>query len=105
MNLAAENADAFRAAKEAVELIENADAAADERGEGRAGDPEFGEWAQTEDEARIKNEIDDVGDPEQTNGDGGVTGAEEDSVVMKEMPDGAAAADGYAGDAGIGSQD
>src|SRR5260370_11588749 len=105
MNLAAENADARRAAEQAIELIENADAAADERGEGRAGDPEFGEWAQTKDEARIKDEIDDVGDPEQTHGDGGVTGAAEDRVVKKEKHDGAAAAEGDARVAGTDGED
>src|SRR5713226_169091 len=105
VNLAAENADALRAPEETIELIENADAAADERGEGRAGDPEFGEWTPTEDEARIEDEIDDVGDPEQTHGDGGVTGAAKDGVVKKEKHYYATAAEGDARVAGTGGED
>src|SRR6266849_4006962 len=75
MDLAAEDADAFRAAQEAIELIEHADAAAGERGEGCAGNAKLGERPPAEDEARVEDEVDDVGDPEQTHGDGGVTRA------------------------------
>src|SRR5207302_4771912 len=83
MKLAAENADALRAAEKAVELIKHADASAGESGEGRAGDAQLWEWSPAKDEARVENEIDDVGDPEQTHGDGGVTCAAEDGVVEK----------------------
>ncbi len=79
--LLTENADALGAAEKAIELIEHADAAAGEGGEGGTGDAEFREGSPTEDKARIKDEIDDVGDPEQTHGDGGVTSAAEDGVV------------------------
>src|SRR6266705_4128848 len=84
MNLAAQDADALGPAEEAIELIEDADAAAGERGEGRAGDAKLGERPPAEDEARVEHEVDDVGDPQQTHGDGGVTRATEDGVVEKE---------------------
>src|SRR5204863_274910 len=48
-----------------------------------ADDAELWEWSPAKDEARVENEIDDVGDPEQTHGDGGVTCAAEDGVVEK----------------------
>src|SRR5438477_2243051 len=81
MKLAAENADALRAAEKAVELIKHADASAGESGEGRAGDAQLGAWSAAKDEARDEHEIDDVGDPEQTHGDGGITCAAADGVV------------------------
>jgi len=62
-------------------------------------------WPDAEDKARIKNQIDDVGDPEQTHGDGGVTGAAEDGVVQKEKENGAAAAERDARVAGTGLHD
>src|SRR5947207_2132396 len=102
MKLAAENADALRAAEETVELIEHADAAAGEGRESRAGHPKFWERTPAKDEARVENEIDDVGYPEQTHGDGSVTRAAEDGVVEKEEHDGGATAEG---DAGVGGAD
>src|SRR5713226_7378633 len=105
MDLAAEDADAFRAAQETIELIENADAAAGEGGECRAGDAKLGERCPAEDEARVEDEVDDVGDPQQAHGDGGVTRAAEDGVVEKEKHDGAAAAEGDARVAGTDGED
>src|SRR5438876_3755793 len=105
MKLAAENADALRAAEETIELIEHADAAAGEGRESRTGDSKFWERSPAEDEARVENEIDDVGDPEQTHGDGGVTRAAEDGVVEKEEHDGGATAEGDAGVAGADGND
>src|SRR5713101_350188 len=96
MNLAAQDANAFGAAKETIELVEHANAASGECSESRTGNAKLGEWSPAEDEARIKDEIDDVGDPEQTHGDGGVTGAAEDGVVEKEHHDRSAAAKGDA---------
>ena len=63
-NLAAEDADALAAAQQAVELIQHANAAARERGQGGAGDTELGEWSPAEDQARVEDEIDDVRDPQ-----------------------------------------
>src|SRR6266849_486855 len=96
MNLAAQDANALGAAEETIELVEHADAASGERSESRTGNAKLGEWSPTEDEARIEDKIDDVGDPEQTHGDGGVTGAAEDGVVEKEHHDRSAAAEGDA---------
>src|SRR5438132_2793816 len=100
MKLAAENADALRAAEETIELREHANSAAGEGGEGRAGDAQLWEWSAAEDEAGIENEIDDVGNPEQTHGDGGVTCTADDGVAQKEEHDGGAPAEGDAGVAG-----
>jgi hypothetical protein len=105
MDLAAEDADALRAAEETIELIEHADAAADEDGEGGSGDAEFGERAPAEDEAGVENEIDDVGDPEEAHSDGGIACAAEDGVVEKKQHDGAAAAEGDARVAGTDGED
>src|SRR5256712_2451481 len=90
MDLAAQDADALGAAEQPIELIEHADAATGERGEGRAGNAELGKGAPAEAEARVEDEIDDVGDPQQAHGDGGVTRAAEDGVVEKKHHDGAA---------------
>jgi len=103
--LVAQDANALRATEEAVELIEHADAAAGEGGEGGAGDAKFGERPPAKDEARVEDEIDDVGDPEQTHGDGGVTRAAEDGVVEKEKHDRSAAAESDAGVAGADGND
>jgi len=46
MDLAAEDADALGATEKAVELVEHADAAAGESGEGGSGDAELGERSQ-----------------------------------------------------------
>src|SRR5216684_4035652 len=96
MNLAAQDADALRAAEEAIELVEHTNAASGECSESRTGNAKLGEWSPTEDEARIEDKIDDVGDPKQAHGDGGVTGAAEDGVVEKEHHDRSAAAKGDA---------
>src|SRR6266851_5698073 len=96
MNLAAQDANALGAAEETIELVEHANATSGECSESRTGNAKLGEWSPTEDEARIEDEIDDVGDPEQTHGDGGVTGAAEDGVVEKEHHDRSAAAKGDA---------
>ena len=98
-------ADALRTAEEPIELIENTDAAAGERGEGGAGDAKLGERPQAEDEARIEDKIDDVGYPEQTHGDGRITRAAEDGVIEKEQHDRAAAAEGNARVAGADCDD
>src|SRR6266446_1719434 len=90
MDLAAEDANALGALQKTIELVENADAAAGEGGKGRAGNAELWERSPAEDEAGVENEIDDVGDPEQAHGDGGVTRAAKDSVVEEEHHDGAA---------------
>src|SRR6266851_34238 len=102
MNLAAQDANAFGAAKEPIELVEHANAASGERSESRTGNAKLGEWSPAEDEARIEDEIDDVGDPEQAHSDGGVTGAAEDGVVEKEHHDRSAAAEGDACITGAG---
>src|SRR6266446_246998 len=104
-NLAAKDADAFGAAEQAIELIEHANAATSERGEGRAGDAELGERSPAEDEARVQYEIDDVGDPEQAHGDSGVTRAAEDGIVEEEQHDRSAAAEGDACVAGADRND
>src|SRR5713226_8758217 len=96
MNLAAQDADALGSAEETIELVEHANAASSECSKSRTGNTKLGEWSPTEDEARIEDKIDDVGDPEQTHGDGGVTGAAEDGVVEKEHHDRSAAAEGDA---------
>src|SRR6266853_943580 len=96
MNLAAEDTDAFCSAEQAIELVEHADAASGECSQSRAGNAKLGEWSPTENEARIEDEIDDVGDPEQAHGDSGVTSAAEDGVVEKEHHDRSAAAEGDA---------
>src|SRR6266446_2279146 len=103
--LLTKDANALGAAEQAVELIKDANAAAGERGEGGARYAELGERSPAEDEARVEDEVDDVGDPQQTHGDGGVTGAAEDSVVEKKQHDGAAAAEGDARVAGTGGDD
>src|SRR6266850_5924520 len=90
-DLAAEDADAFRTAEKAVELVEHADTAAGESGERGSGDAKLGERAPAENEAGVENEIDDVGDPEKAHGDGGVACAAEDGVVQKKHQDSAAA--------------
>src|SRR5882672_10985043 len=105
MDLAAEDADALRAAEEAIKLVEYADASAGESGEGGSGDAELGERSPAENEAGVEDEIDDVGDPEQTHGDGGVACAAEDGVIEKEQHDDAAAAEGDACVAGADSDD
>ena len=84
---------AFRATHQAVELVEHADAASGESGQRGAGDAETRKRAEAENEARIENEIDDVRDPEQTHGDGGVAGPAEDGVVEKQQQHGEAAAE------------
>jgi len=104
-NLAAQDADAFCAAQEAIELVEHADAAAGEGCESRSGDAQFREGAPAEDKARVEDEVDDVGDPQQAHGDGGVTRAAEDGVVEKEHHDRSAAAEGDAGIAGANGND
>src|SRR5258708_2717712 len=96
MNLAAEDTDAFCSAEQAIELVEHADAASGECSQSRAGNAKLGEWSPTENEARIEDQIDDVGDPEQAHGDSGVTSAAEDGVVEKEHHDRSAAAEGDA---------
>src|SRR6266852_581176 len=105
MNLAAQDADALGAAEKAIKLIEYADAAAGEGCKSRASHPKFWKRSPAKDEARVEDEIDDVGDPQQTHGDGGVTCAAEDSVVEKEHHDGGAAAEGDAGVAGADGND
>src|SRR5260370_21850717 len=104
-NLATKDADAFGAAEQAIELIEHTNAATGEGGEGRAGDAELGKRPPAEDETRVEYEIDDVGDPEQTHGDGGVTRAAEDGVVQEEKHDRSAAAERDAGVAGADRND
>src|SRR5260370_31535362 len=104
-NLATKDADAFGAAEQAIELIENADTAAGKRGEGRAGDTELWKRPPAENEARVEYKIDDVGDPQQTHGDGGVARSAEDGVVEKEHHDGSTAAEGDAGVAGADGND
>src|SRR5258708_39145257 len=96
MNLAAQDANALGAAEETIELVEHANATSGECSESRTGNAKLGEWSPTEDEARIEDKIDDVGDPKQAHGDGGVTGAAEDGVVEKEHHDRSAAAKGDA---------
>src|SRR6266436_7982724 len=103
--LAAEDADALGALQKTIELVENADAAAGEGGSGRAGDAKLGERPPAKNEARVEDEIDDVGDPEQTHGDGGVTRAAEDGIVEKEKHDRSAAAESDAGVAGADGND
>src|SRR5882757_8812893 len=105
MNLVAEDADALSAAEQAIELIEHADAAAGEGGQSGARDAEFWERSPAEDEARVEDEINDVGDPEQTHGDGRVACAAEDGIVEKEHHDRSAAAEGYTGVAGADGED
>jgi len=97
--------NALGAAQQAIELVENADAAADKGGGGGAGDAEAWEGAQAEDEAGVENEIDDVGNPEQAHGDGGVAGTAEDGVVEKEHENGATATERDARVAGTGGHD
>ncbi len=94
-----------RSRRQAIELVEHADAAASESGKGCAGDTELGERAPAENEAGVEDEIDDVGDPEQTHGDCGVASAAEDGVVEKKHQDGAAAAQGDTRVAGTDSDD
>src|SRR5260370_962354 len=104
-NLATKDADALGAAEQSIELIEHTNAATGEGGEGRAGDAELGKRPPAEDETRVEYEIDDVGDPEQTHGDGGVTRAAEDGVVQEEKHDRSAAAERDAGVAGADRND
>src|SRR6267378_6397248 len=105
MDLVAEDADALRAAEKAIELVEHADAAAGESGQGGSGDAELGERSPAENEAGVEDEIDDVGDPEQAHGDGGVAGSAEDGVVQKEQEYRAAAAESDARVAGADLDD
>src|SRR6266704_358768 len=70
-----------------------------------AQEAKHGERPPAEDEARVEHEVDDVGDPQQTHGDGGVTRATEDGVVEKEHHDGAAATEGDASVAGADGND
>src|SRR5258708_176250 len=95
-----ENADgdgvAGEGAQGRMERGEEGEGGGGERGEGGSGHAEVGERPPGENEARVEDEIDDVGDPEQTHGDSGVTGAAEDGVVEKEHHDGSAAAEGDA---------
>ena len=55
--------NAFRAAQQAIDLIEDADAAPAESGQGRTGDAELGKRPPAENEARVEDEINDVGNP------------------------------------------
>jgi len=82
-NLFAQDANALGAAKQAIELIEDADAAAGEGCERGASDAEFMKWPDAENEARVENEIDDVGDPEQTHGDGRIAGTAKMALFRK----------------------
>ncbi len=103
--LLTEDADALGAAEQAVELIKHANAAAGERGEGGAGDAQFWERSPAEDEARVENEVDDVGDPQQTHGDGRVTSTAEDGIVEEKHHDRAASGKRNARIAGTGGDD
>jgi len=60
VNLAAEDADALRAAEQAIELVQHADAAAGEGGKSRSGDPKLGERPPAENEAGVEEEIDEL---------------------------------------------
>jgi hypothetical protein len=104
-DLAAKDADALRAAEKAIELIENANAAACESGESSAGNAKLGKGAPAKDQARIEDKINDVGDPEEAHGDGCVAGAAEDGVVEEQQHDGAAATEGNAGVTGADGED
>ena len=70
---------------------------AGEGGERGAGDAESGEGPEAEDEAGIEDEVEDVGDPEQAHGDGGVSGTAEDGIIEKEQENHAGAAERDAG--------
>ena len=95
--LAAQNAEAFRTAEQAVKLIEHADAAAGESSEGRASDAELRKWPPAENETGIEDEIDDVRDPQKAHGDGRVAGPAKNGVVEKEHHDNATASERDAG--------
>src|SRR5579884_167243 len=91
-NLAAQDSNAFRAAKQAVELIGDSDASARKSGQRGARYAQLGKWPQSEDQARIEDEVDDVRYPQQAHGNGCVSRAAEDGVVQEEHHDRSAAA-------------
>ena len=104
-HVTAKDTDAFRPFAEAVELVEDTDAAPGKGGKRRAGDSQFREWAEAEDQTGIKDQVKDVGDPEQAHGDGGIAGAAEDRVVEKEQQNNSRAAQGDAGVVHAGGDD
>ena len=75
-----------------IELVKNADAASDESGQRSAGDTQTGERPNSEDQARIENQVDDVRNPKQAHGDGRIPSATEDRIVEEEQEHGTTAA-------------
>ncbi len=74
-------------AEEPVELIDHTAASADCGGDRRSRDSEFRKRAESEDQTRIQNQIDDVADPQGSHGDGGIARTAKDRVDQKEQHD------------------
>jgi len=90
--LLAQDADALRAAQQPIKLIQHTDAAPGECRQSRACHAELRERSPAENEARIENQVDDVGDPQQAHGYRGIAGSAKNCVVEKQQHNGAAAA-------------
>jgi hypothetical protein len=79
--------DTSVAVEEPVQLEEHAHRASGRRGDCGADDPELRKRPETEDEARIQNDIDSVRNPEDAHRNCGVTRATEHSVDEKQHHD------------------
>src|SRR5258708_8181075 len=94
---AGRNAEPLGSLHEAVELVEHANASAAKRGQRGTRYTQTRKRAEAENEARVKDQVEDVGYPKKTHGDGRIAGAAENGVVKKEHDDGAASAKRNAG--------
>src|ERR1700679_2938442 len=90
--MARQNTDAFSPLAQPVELVEDPNASPGEGSEGGAGHAEFRERPQAKYQAGIKNQVEDVRNPQQTHGDRRIPGAAEDGIVQKEQQNHARAA-------------
>src|SRR5690606_2929096 len=85
--LATDMKASVRRAKQAVCRIGNTDTTADDSRQGRTGNTEFRKQPYTEDQQRIKNNIEPVGYHQNAQGDGRVPGPTENSVEQEEKDD------------------
>ncbi len=72
---------------EDVNLEQNPDAAPGRRGDGRSGHTQAWKWAQSQDEAGIETEIDEVRELQDTHGNRSIARAAEDGVDQEQHQD------------------
>src|SRR5215469_13734020 len=95
--MSAAHGDARVATGEAVELVEDAGTASDGGGNGCTGNTEARKGSEAEDEAGAEQDVDRVGEPEDSHCDCRVAGAAEDGVDQKEQKNSRASAQHHTG--------